>query len=439
MKDLRRTTGLHLVIRAAALSAATLALPTPALAFGPSFDCNKATRQIDRAICAWGDVGMLDGRMAAAYQAAMISQPNAAALMAARAQQRAWLAERDQRCSLANVQPLAAKKRSTLSPQELGQRLCLQTLYPPQIARLVNLAAPALMPQEIQNLPITPLKAAYPDTWRQLGYQAGFSPDKTLIALGVEDDAGYVIQIWLYRIADERMAVASPLIPPGTPKAPEDIGAFAPWVWGQDGLLYVQARRPYGKDSLFGADMEGYAEQSAPPPDIARQLAGDDSASALMPGDSAAPRNQSLPGLDDDSRNEQRGGAITAWAQDKGHGSFELRTARPDDGAPRIIATGGWELADFLLDPEGKRLFYSSENGIMVADPGTGATRRLDGTRGTPSKARLITLSADGETLLYSARAACNSDATEEQSPQEAANQETRLCLARLPLAAGHP
>lgn len=431
MKGLRHTMGRDLLIRVAALSAATLALPASTLATGPSFDCNKATRQIDRAICLWGDVGMLDGQMAAAYQAALNAQPDKADLVAARAEQRTWLAERDHRCSLANVQPLATEKHSAFSPQELGQRLCLQTLYPPQIARLMDLAAPALMPQEIRKLPITPLKAAYPDTWRQLGYQAEFSPDKSLIALGVEDDAGYVMQIWLYRVADERMVAASPRISAGTPTAPEDIGAYALWTWGRDGRLYVQARRQYGKDSLLSADMAGYTEQSAPPPDVASQWAGDDAARAPMSGDNAPP----LPGFDDDSRNEQTGGAVTAWAQNKGHGSFELRAAQPGDDAPRIIAAGGWELADFLLDHKGERLFYSSEHGIMVADPGTGATRRLDGTRGTPSKARLITLSTDGKALLYSARVACNRDATEDLSLQEAADQDTRLCLAHLPAA----
>src|SRR3546814_19207182 len=39
----------------------------PALASGPSFDCAKATRQLDRAICAWGTVASLDGEMAAVF------------------------------------------------------------------------------------------------------------------------------------------------------------------------------------------------------------------------------------------------------------------------------------------------------------------------------------------------------------------------------------
>src|SRR3546814_16921825 len=39
----------------------------PALASGPSFDCAKATRQLDRAICAWGTVASLAGEMAAVF------------------------------------------------------------------------------------------------------------------------------------------------------------------------------------------------------------------------------------------------------------------------------------------------------------------------------------------------------------------------------------
>src|SRR3546814_12128539 len=86
-----------------------------------------------------------------------------------------------------------------LSPQQFGQLTCLQTIYPPRIAGLMDIAAPPLVPVGVKTVPITPLKKAYPDDWQQAGYQAQFSPDKTLMALGVEDGAGYVKQVWLDR------------------------------------------------------------------------------------------------------------------------------------------------------------------------------------------------------------------------------------------------
>jgi uncharacterized protein len=70
-------------------------LPTvPAFAAGPGFDCTKATRQIDKAICAWDTVGSLDGRMAATFKATLAAQKDDAAVASVRAGQKAWLAER---------------------------------------------------------------------------------------------------------------------------------------------------------------------------------------------------------------------------------------------------------------------------------------------------------------------------------------------------------
>ena len=84
---------------------------------------------------------------------------------------------------------------------------------PPRIAQLADLAAPPLVPLDSRTVPVEPLKAAYPDDWRQAGYQALFSPDKSLLALGVEDDAGYVMQVWLYQPASRRLVAASPRTP----------------------------------------------------------------------------------------------------------------------------------------------------------------------------------------------------------------------------------
>lgn len=420
------------------LSLALALLPaTPILAAGPGFDCAKATREIDKAICAWDTVGSLDGRMAQAFKATLAAQKDDAAVASVRAGQKAWLAERDRRCGLANVTPKAGSEEG-LSPRQFGQLLCLQAVYPPRIAQLMDLAALPLVPVDIKTVPIEPLQAAYPDDGRQAGYQAQFSPDKSLMALGVEDGAGYVRQVWLYEPASGRLVVASPRTHQGKTEKPEDIAALDPWIWGRDGRFYVRANRPLGTSSVFGAAMDGYAPMRDLPPDVAEQFAAFDAARKAAPASSDAIGKTPPPGFDDDSHNEQEGGAFTAWAQNKGHGSFDLMAARAADKEPRIIVSGGWELENFQLDPTGTRLVYNGEDGLVVTDPDSRTTRRLKGTHGTVSETRPINMSADGDILVYSASGSCTRDAAD-AADQDTDDDSKRVCLAYLASAGSPP
>ena len=413
-----------------------LALPPamPALA-GPGFDCARATRQIDRAICAWDTVGALDGRMAETFKATLAAQKDEAAVASVRADQKAWLAERDRRCGLDNVTPQEGSEEG-LSPKEFGQLLCLQAIYPQRIARLMDLAAPPLVPTDVGTVPVEPLRAAYPDDWRQAGYQAQFSPDKARMALGVEDGAGYVMQVWLYEPASGRLVAASPRTHEGRIEAPDDIAELNSWSWGKDGRFYVRADRPLGEDSVFAADVDGYTVMHDLPSDVAGRLAANDAARGEAVQNSEIPERERPPGFDDDSYDEQEGGGFTAWAQNRGHGSFELLAARAGDAEPRLVASGGWELRDFQLDPSGTRLFYNGEDGLVVTDPGTGVTRRLKGTRGMSLEVRPITLSADGEILVYWAVGSCARDAADAVDPGVGDDTARRVCLAWLPPAA---
>lgn len=410
----------------------------PALASGPGFDCARATRQIDKAICAWDTVGMLDGRMAETFRATLAAQKGEAATASIRADQKAWLAERDRSCGLENVAPVEGSEEG-LSPKEFGQLLCLQAIYPQRIAQLMDLSAPPLAPLDVRTVPVEPFKAAYPDGWQQPGYQALFSPDKSLMALGIEDDAGYVMQIWLYQPASGRLVVASPRTHKGAVEEPEDISELNSWLWGEDGRFYVRARRPQGEDGLFSAGMNGYAELRDQPADVAGELAANDAAGAAAVYNSEIPENERPPGFDDDSYDEQEGGAFTAWAQNRGHGSFDLLAARAGDAEPRLVASGGWELRDFQFDPSGTRLIYNGEDGLVVTDPGTGVTRRLSGTRGMALEVRPITLSADGGILVYWAAGSCTNDATDAAGPDTDDDGPRRVCLAWLPPAAPAP
>jgi len=427
------------------LIAAALALPglafapaTPVLAYGPGFDCAKATRQIDKAICAWDTVATLDASMAAAYKTAMAVQNGEAARALVRAGQRAWLAERDRRCGLDTVQPKPGSEEG-LDPREFGQLVCLQAIYPPRIARLMDIAAPPLTPRELKTVQLEPLKAAYPEDGRQAGYQVLFSPDKSLMALGVEDGAGYVEQVWLYQPASGRLVVASARTHRGKTENPGDISGLDTWTWGRDGRFYLRAKRPLGESSIVRADMEGYAELRDPPSESARIFADHDAATWAMARGDPVPERKRPPGFDDDSHNEQDGGAFVAWAQNKGHGSFDLMAARDGDDRPRIIASGGWELERFLLDPGGRRLFYNGQDGLVVTDPDSGATRRLKGTRGTPAEVQPLNLSADGDILVYSATGACSRDATDEIDADADGEQNRYVCLAYLQTAGKEP
>src|SRR6185312_8597226 len=277
--------------------------------------------------------------------------------------QQRWLAARDERCALDAVKPDPGSEEG-LSPKEFGQLLCLQDIYGSHIAYLQDMILP-LVPVSVTTLPTEPFLAAYPADEQPEGYQAQFSPDKALMALGVEDSAGYIKQVWLYQPASGRLVAASPRTHKGAAEKPEDISDLNLWFWGDDGRFYVRAKRPRGQDGMFGADMAGYAEVE-PPADVAEKLAAYAAASKAVVYNSEIPEEERPPGFDDDSYDKQEGGVFTAWAQNRGHGSFNLMAARAGDEEPRIIASGGWELRDFLFDPSGTRLFYNGEEGLVV-------------------------------------------------------------------------
>src|SRR3546814_18706843 len=86
---------------------------------------------------------------------------------------------------------------------------CLQTIYPPRIAGLMDIAAPPLVPVGVKTVPNTPLKKAYPDDWQKAGSQAQFSPDKILMALGVDAGDGYDPTVWLNQPATGRPSFPS--------------------------------------------------------------------------------------------------------------------------------------------------------------------------------------------------------------------------------------
>ncbi|OYD83919.1 lysozyme inhibitor LprI family protein [Azospirillum brasilense] len=86
------------MLRPVLLALGLLALPTAAVAAG--FPCSKATTPTEKAICADPALSALDGKLAATYRAALdrlsgASPEESAAVAAVKADQRAWLHDRD--------------------------------------------------------------------------------------------------------------------------------------------------------------------------------------------------------------------------------------------------------------------------------------------------------------------------------------------------------
>jgi uncharacterized protein len=76
-----------------------LALCSAAVAYGsPSFDCNRASTPTQKAICGSPELSDLDGKMGQLFSDAVAAARGVAALDKLRAEQRAWIVDRDQAC-----------------------------------------------------------------------------------------------------------------------------------------------------------------------------------------------------------------------------------------------------------------------------------------------------------------------------------------------------
>lgn len=107
----------------------------PALAADPSFDCQKATQAIDRAICRGYGLARQDTQMAQAYAEALRAFP--ARRTALVAEQRAWLAER--------VETLTSRNCAPTNPDNPSDDfiVCMSELYNDRIYALETLIGPA--------------------------------------------------------------------------------------------------------------------------------------------------------------------------------------------------------------------------------------------------------------------------------------------------------
>jgi len=78
------------------------------MALAASFDCSKAGTPIEKAICSYPEISVLDEQLASAYRAALATSADQSQL---KSEQRAWLGQVRNKCEDTNCLALAYKNR----------------------------------------------------------------------------------------------------------------------------------------------------------------------------------------------------------------------------------------------------------------------------------------------------------------------------------------
>ena len=73
--------------------------PSPAAHAQASFDCDKASRPVDRLICGLSPLADADRQLAERYRVALAAAPDDATRSRRRDEQRSWLKQRDRQCA----------------------------------------------------------------------------------------------------------------------------------------------------------------------------------------------------------------------------------------------------------------------------------------------------------------------------------------------------
>lgn len=387
-----------------------------------SFDCGKAESTVEKMICANAALRWQDRALSRSYRAARDAATGPARddLVLA---QRDWVRERDRQC----IADRTFQELSDLST-EIGRQSydCLNSTYLMRRLSLQDLAATPL-PSDPHEIDLGPIAAARPEivgggTVRVS--QIRVSPDGAMLSIFLPSlELDGPDQVWLYRVADGRLAAATPapdLQQPHPDGAPMTIGATA---WQGD-TLYLRIAEWGGEgetapQSVHAATAEGSWRLDEVAPDIAALLDGaeeprESGADELTEGDGESP--EAIRGNDD----------FLAWVDDRGHGTIELKMRKRTTGSPLyLVAWGGWELGSYLFDAERSLLVYPADTGIVVLDMAPRHERRI---AGTSAGDRPYAISDDFSLLVWSTRNACGDEllATQDENASE------RFCLAHL-------
>ena len=412
---------------AAAIAAAPAVAQTPSTTSVPAgFDCGKATRAVDRFICANAALRWQDLAMSRSYRAARdaATGPARAELLA---QQRDWLGERDRRCAADRSFAELSDASSWIHDQAYE---CLATVYLDRRRDLDDRAAAPIATRLIGEIDLGPIALARPDL-AEAGevpvYGMRLSPDGRQVAILLpSQELDQPDQLWLYRVADRRLV---PVTPPPDLQArhPADaIAAIHAFAWRGD-TLFVSASTWGegsdddgfgGPDANFAATVEGSRRLREEPAEAKARWESVTGGTVTRDGE--------VPEDDAVLESVRASDGWLVWLTDRGHGSLNLhiRTRKPL-GAPWLVAWGGWDLLQFLFDDTRARLLYSADTGIVRFDLATRTGRRIAGTgRGdTP-----LAVSADRGTLLWSTRNDCGSEYLAGAEP----DAPTHFCIATL-------
>ncbi len=283
---------------------------------------------------------------------------------------------------------------------------------------------------DIREIDLGPIAAARPEIVEGKTVRVSairVSPDGSSLAVllpSLELDGPD--QVWLYGIPDGRLVAATPAPDQDQPHPDGSPAAIKSLAWQGD-TLYVRvaiwSREGEGEEgttAVYAASLHGMKRLGDVPADIYALLDAASHAGAVG--------QEEVSEEDRDIIDTMRGDRdFLAWTDDLGHGTIELKVRKRAPGSPAyLVAWGGWELADPLLDPVHPLLVYPADTGLTLLDMATHGERRIAGTsRGD----RPYAVSADSGLLIWSTRNACGDEfmtGQDEEAPE-------RFCLARLP------
>jgi uncharacterized protein YecT (DUF1311 family) len=365
-----------------------------------SFDCAKATRAVDRMICADPELSQSDADLAQAYKAALAAAHSNQDRATLRDSQRLWLAKRDPKC---------------LRMVPAGAAECLKTEYATRLAQLrTPLPQPWLRMTQIWSLDDSALNVAHPKERGELEFpQGAFSPKGDLFAFGVSQIvSGDLDQVWIYSLADRKLVPATPS--PVRDKNDVSIQGFS---WS-GGTLYVQGTQgPHGDAQMpfvRAATMAGSHEAKAMPPEQVVPGAARDTTAAA--GDELSDQG--------DKRVEDSHYVITS--RNQGHGALTLTAHDKASKRDFTIATGTWNLESFVLDAPRSRVIFANGNGGI--DIYSLASHKTVATIPVPINV-LLDVSTDGALAAFSGNGRC-----EPASPAADGGRRQMICFVRLPI-----
>jgi uncharacterized protein len=378
-----------------ALSLFVATLTVSGAADAASFDCSKATRAVDRMICADAELSQSDSSLALAYKSALAAAHSDQDRTTLRDSQRLWLAKRDARCL--RMVPAAAAA-------------CLKHEYRARLAQLAP--ATASTKPRISAFDDTALNKAHPKERDALEFpQGAFSPNGDLFAFAVNQIvSGDMDQVWLYSLAEKKLVAATPS--PVQDKSDITIEGFS---WSGDTLYVNGTQGPHGdaqEPFVRAARMAGSREIKAMPPP--QTLPGGVRDTTAAAGDELADQG--------DKRLEDEHFAVTS--RNEGHGALTLTAHDKVSKRDFTIATGTWGLGDFVFDAPRSRVIYANGNGGI--DIYSLASRKTVASLPLPINT-LLDVTADGDTAAFTSIGPCDA------ASKPAATRRQMICFVALP------